>query len=117
MVDVPLDSRSEAGTDARSCLLDRNVVNSAELFQRTCESSRKLVPLMTRSKPGAPAPALFGVKLVIEGILLAVSRIGAVETTQDGSEDCTCTEVPRIPVMPDGTEFLASWPEPSSIFQ
>src|SRR5437773_8694741 len=64
----PAVSRRDSGTNARSCLLPRKVVNRAESFQRTWEPGRKLAPLMTRSKPGTPATALLGVSLVMTGL-------------------------------------------------
>src|SRR5690242_13711737 len=66
---------SEAGMEARSCVLLKNVVGRTAPFQYTLDALTKFVPVIVIVNPGPPAVVCMGFIRVSMGIRLRTSTV------------------------------------------
>ena len=77
-VAVPGTAMSLAGIEALNCEALTKVVVRFESFHRTVEPETKLDPLTVRAKPGPPALAPAGLRLVSTGVSSTIAKANAL---------------------------------------
>jgi hypothetical protein len=88
---VPTVAWSDAGIEARSCVLLTNVVVRSAPFQRTTEPATKPVPLTVSVKAELPAMALEGEMDAVVGAGFSVVNVSSADVPPPGDGEVTVT--------------------------
>ena len=108
MAAVPAVEISDVVMAAVNCDEEIKVVGRGELFQRTSELLMKLLPLTVNENAALPAWELDGLKLLMTGTGLLMTKFTAVEVPPPGAGLTTVTaDVPAVAISTAGIDAVS----------